>query len=75
MSLTSQLQDRFDSIQSQIDTDVINATTKSELKILDDKILWSSPMEMTLSEYLTNMLNRSAITIDDAECKFRTLHS
>jgi hypothetical protein len=76
MSVTaSQLQAHFDSIQNQIDTAVINATTKSELETLDSKILWNSPMEMPLDLYLTDMLDRSVITIDDAETKFRTLHS
>ena len=75
MSLISQLQSRFDSIQKQIDTDVINATTKSELEILDSKILWNSPMEMPLEHYLIDMVDRSVITIDDAETKFRTLQS
>ncbi|WP_159098304.1 hypothetical protein [Synechococcus sp. WH 8016] len=72
---TSQLQARFDSIQNQIDTAVINATTKSELETLGSKILWNSPMEMPLEHYLIDMLDRSVITIDDAETKFRTLHS
>ena len=75
MSIISQLQSRFDSIQKQIDTDVINATTKSELEILDSKILWNSPMEMPLEHYLIDMVDRSVITIDDAETKFRTLQS
>ena len=75
MSLISQLQSRFDSIQKQIDTDVINATTKSELEILDSKIYWNSPMEMPLEHYLIDMVDRSVITIDDAETKFRTLQS
>lgn len=75
MSIIAQLQSRFDSIQNQIDTDVINATTKSELEILDSKILWNSPMEMPLEHYLIDMVDRSVITIDDAESKFRTLQS
>ena len=75
MSIIPQLQARFDRIQKQIDTDIINATTKSELEILDSELLWNSPMEMPLEHYLIDMVDRSVITIDDAETKFRTLQS